>query len=100
MAVRTGSTVNPFLFNAQQFDGASGYYFLRDRYYDQSNGRFLSQDPYSGNNDDPVSLHRYLYTGDEPVDNVDPSGDDGDLPSLTAASTGSMTLTRSHLINA
>ena len=78
MASRTSTqtlpTVNPFLFNAQQFDGASGDYYLRARYYDQSNGRFISQDPYSGNNDDPISLHRYLYASGDPVSRIDPSG--------------------------
>jgi len=74
MTVRTGSTQNLFLFNAQQFDGASGDYFLRARYYDQSNGRFISQDPLQGNNEDPITLHRYLYAGVDPISNVDPSG--------------------------
>ncbi|MGI4790080.1 MAG: RHS repeat-associated core domain-containing protein, partial [Janthinobacterium lividum] len=81
----TGGTVNPFLFNAQQFDTASGNYYLRARYYDQSNGRFVSQDPYDGSDDDPVSLHRYLYAGCNPVDNVDPSGNDfGEIDTLVA----------------
>ncbi len=48
LASHTGSTVNPFLFNAQQFDGASGNYYLRARYYDQSVGRFISQDSFAG----------------------------------------------------
>ncbi len=74
LASHTGSTVNPFLFNAQQFDQASGDYFLRARYYDQTSGRFISQDPYSGSNSDPVSLHRYMYAHDDSVDRVDPSG--------------------------
>ena len=69
-------TVNPFLFNAQQFDGASGDYYLRARYYDQSNGRFVSQDPFGGRDDDPVSLHRYLYANADPIQMVDPSGRD------------------------
>ena len=80
MASRTGTgttpTVNPFLFNAQQFDGASGDYYLRARYYDQSNGRFISQDPFEGRNDDPVSLHRYLYANADPVNYIDPTGKD------------------------
>ena len=80
MAYRTSAaqtpTVNPFLFNAQQFDGASGDYYLRARYYDQSNGRFLGQDANEGNEEDPITLHRYLYAGAEPVDQVDPSGND------------------------
>ena len=75
MVAHTGSTANPFLFNAQQFDGASGDYYLRARYYDQSSGRFISQDPYSGNDYDPISLHRYLYANSSPVNYTDPSGE-------------------------
>jgi len=48
LASHTGSTANPFLFNAQQFDPALGDYYLRARYYDQGNGRFISQDPFGG----------------------------------------------------
>jgi len=78
----TGTTANPFLFNAQQFDQASGDYYLRARYYDQSSGRFISQDPYSGSNDDPITLHRYLYAGGDPVNYADPGGRDFTLSGL------------------
>ena len=71
-----GSTANSFLFQGQQYDAASGTYYLRARYYDQNNGRFLSQDPFGGSNDDPISLHRYLYANDDPANNVDPSGEE------------------------
>jgi RHS repeat-associated protein len=93
LASHTGGTVNPFLFNAQQFDQASGDYYLRARYYDQSNGRFISQDPYSGSDEDPVSLHRYLYASDDPVDRVDPGGQDDTEGETLAASSISSTLT-------
>ena len=76
MAAHTGTTANPFLFNAQQFDGASGNYFLRARYYDQSTGRFISQDPFEGVDNNPISLHRYFYTADDPVNYTDPGGRD------------------------
>ena len=79
LASHTGTTANPFLFNAQQFDQASGVYYLRARYYDQSIGRFISQDPYGGDSQDPVSLHRYLYANVDPLKYVDPSGQDGEL---------------------
>jgi len=72
-------TANPFLFNAQQFDVASGDYYLRARYYDQSSGRFISQDPYEGDNKDTISLHRYLYASDNPVNIVDPDGQSGEI---------------------
>ena len=83
MASHTGTTANPFLFNAQQFDSASGDYYLRARYYDQGNGRFISQDPYAGDNEDPISLHRYLYASSNPVNRVDPSGQDDTLFGLS-----------------
>ena len=74
LASHMGMTANPFLFNAQQFDQASGYYYLRARYYDQSNGSFISQDPYSGSDETPTSLHRYLYASDDSINRVDPRG--------------------------
>ena len=77
--------MNPFLFNAQQFDQASGDYYLRARYYDQSNGRFISQDPFGGNGEDPITLHRYLYAGSDPVNIIDPSGRDGELVGLAVS---------------
>lgn len=35
-----------------------------------------------GSQTDPLSLHRYLYVADNPVNGVDPSGHDGDFGSL------------------
>jgi hypothetical protein len=40
-----------------------------------------------GNNEDPLSLHKYLYTENEPVDHFDPSGHDLE-DVLTAVSIG------------
>ena len=73
LAGGSGTTVNPFRYTGQMLD-ASGKYFLRARYYDPGTGRFLSHDPVMGSNSDPVSLHRYLYAGDDSVNGVDPSG--------------------------
>jgi RHS repeat-associated protein len=86
----SSGALNPFLFNAQQFDSASGDYFLRARYYDPSNGRFLSQDPYNGDNDDPISLHRYLYANDDAVNRVDPGGKESFGEVLTGMAIGAM----------
>ena len=41
---------------------------------DTSAGRFISQDTYQGNINDPVSLHKYLYANANPVAYSDPSG--------------------------
>jgi hypothetical protein len=45
------------------------------RYLDPSTGRFQSMDSYEGNTSDPQSLHKYLYAADNPVNNIDPSGE-------------------------
>lgn len=50
-------------------------YYLRARYYDPLNGRFNQLDPYAGNNQDPQSLHKYLYCHANPVNGIDPSGE-------------------------
>ncbi len=58
----------------EQFDPNLGFYYLRARYMDPSNGRFVSQDSYMGADRDPVSLHKYLYANGNPVMGIDPSG--------------------------
>jgi hypothetical protein len=37
-------------------------------------GRFWSMDEYEGSETDPVSLQKYLYTGADPANGIDPSG--------------------------
>jgi RHS repeat-associated protein len=44
------------------------------RYYDPSVGRWTQQDPVAGSIDDPGSLNRYVYVGDDPVNFTDPAG--------------------------
>ena len=98
---RTGSTANSFLFQGQQYDPATGTYYLRARYYDQNSGRFLSQDPFGGSDEDPISLHRYLYASCNPVNDSDPSGmaDIGEL-SISITSSLYLAATRVTLIHA
>jgi hypothetical protein len=41
---------------------------------DPTTGRFASEDPFEGDPDGPVSLHRYLYANGGPVNSFDPTG--------------------------
>jgi RHS repeat-associated protein len=76
----SGSTANNYLYAGQQFDSDLGLYYNRARYWNTGTGRFLSSDSVDGNNEDPLSLHKYLYAQADPVNHVDPSGHDiGDL---------------------
>jgi RHS repeat-associated protein len=67
-------TQNKFRFTGQALDPASGLYFLRARYYDQTAGRLLTKDPLAGFSRVPVTLNRYTYAANDPVKLVDPSG--------------------------
>ena len=62
------------LYAGEHFDTDSQNYYLRARWYDSLSGRFNRMDPYAGNNQDPQSLHKYLYAHCNPVMNIDPSG--------------------------
>lgn len=70
----TGATVNNYRYCGEQFDETTGLYSLRARYMDTTTGRFISQDSYQGNINDPVSLHKYLYANANPIKYNDPSG--------------------------
>jgi RHS repeat-associated protein len=72
----SGSTPNEMMYRGEQFDSDLGLYYLRARYYNPLTGRFLSRDPLDGLPWDPKTLHKYLYVGSNPVNNVDPSGKD------------------------
>jgi RHS repeat-associated protein len=87
----TGSTPNNYLFAGEQFDPVLGIYYNRARYYDQRQGRFWTMDSNEGDAEAPLSLHKYLYTGNNPINDLDPSGHD-DLGSTVAALDISSTL--------
>ncbi len=70
----TGSTPNNYLFAGEQYDPALGLYYNRARYLNTATGRFWSMDTYEGNDEDPLSLQKYLYGQNNPINLVDPSG--------------------------
>jgi RHS repeat-associated protein len=78
----TGTTLNNYLFTGEQFDPELGFYYNRARYLNTSTGRFWSMDTDEGFDQEPSSLHKYLYAGTDPVNHIDASGHDFDLASL------------------
>ena len=58
------------------WDGALGMYELRARQYRPTTGRFWTMDRFEGRSREPLSLHKYLYASADPVNRVDPSGNE------------------------
>jgi len=64
-------------------DKGTGLNYMQARYYDPNIGRFLSIDPVtfvsSGN---PIYFNRYAYTGNDPINFIDPLGQSRLRPNL------------------
>jgi len=69
-----GTLENPFMFTGQWCDVELNQYSLRARQYEPHIGRFTSRDPIFGRFEEPLTLHKYLYCGNEPINRIDPWG--------------------------
>lgn len=59
---------DPFGYCGEYFDSESGLVYLRNRYYDRSTGRFITEDPAQDR------LNWYSYADNNPIMFVDPIG--------------------------
>lgn len=59
---------NPFRYIGAIYDSSTGLSKMGERYYDPTTGRFTQQDPLGGG---------YQYVGDNPINEIDPSGQFG-----------------------
>jgi len=69
-----GTDVQPYQFAGEPFEPNAGFYYNRARWLDVGTGRFASVDTFSASEEDPRTLHRYLYVSSNPVNNIDPTG--------------------------
>ena len=61
-------------FTGQWRDPETGLLYYGGRYYDPTLGRFISPDPFIQSLSNPQALNRYSYVGNDPVNNIDPTG--------------------------
>lgn len=64
----TDNTYNPFRYCGEYTDSETGLIYLRNRYYDSSIGRFITEDPAKDGE------NWYVYCGNNPVNLIDPLG--------------------------
>ncbi len=70
----TGSSINRHVFTGKEHDPNTGLVYFGARYYDPEVGRFITQDTYLGDENEPPSLNRYLYAYSNPTVFIDPTG--------------------------
>ncbi len=96
---KEGDTQNEFLYTGEQYNANTGLYYLRARYMNPATGTFISMDSYQGSIYDPVTLHKYLYAGANPVTYVDPSGYSFNRQEMDVAMAGEGILTVGQVCN-
>ena len=69
-----GEADNPFRYAGEYWDEATGLQYLRARWYDPSVGRFINEDTFEGQIDNPLSLNLYTYVQNNPLIYIDPTG--------------------------
>ena len=69
------AAINPFRYRGYYLDDETGLYYLNARYYDPEIGRFISPDSIDYLDPESINgLNIYIYCGNNPVMNIDPSG--------------------------
>lgn len=63
-----------FYYSSYFLDQDTRLYLLGPRAYDPTIGRFYSQDPIPGDFDNILTQNEYIYSLNDPVNNIDPTG--------------------------
>ena len=65
---------NVLRYAGEYWDETAGLQYLRARWYDPGMARFIGEDTYEGELNDPLSQNLYSYVTNNPLKYVDPSG--------------------------
>ncbi len=89
---RAGTTSLGPGFQGEYTEPETGFVYLRARWYNPNEGRFMGMDSYEGDPQDPLTLNKYAGFANDPTDKTDPTGNDfGDESiELTAPREGEM----------
>ncbi|MBV7330995.1 hypothetical protein KFU94_22695 [Chloroflexi bacterium TSY] len=81
-----GTDPQPYQFAGEPFSSNVGFYYNRARWLDPNVGRFVGADLFEGSVNIPSTLHKYVYTGNNPINKVDPGGQFSVSAAVTVAS--------------
>ena len=70
--VSTGGNI--FAYTGHVYEKSTGLYYAKARYYDAEIGRFVSEDSYRGELNDPLSQNFYTYCTNSPIVHYDLTG--------------------------
>ncbi|WP_229750432.1 RHS repeat-associated core domain-containing protein [Paenibacillus nasutitermitis] len=74
IAEQKETVAQPFKYSGEMQDASTGLQYLRARWYDPSIGRFIGEDTYKGEINNPLTLNLYTYVGNNPLIRTDPTG--------------------------
>jgi RHS repeat-associated protein len=69
-----GEAYNPYQYTGEAWDAEVELLYLRARYYQPEVGRFITRDPWAGDDQRPGTFNGYVYVSNNPVNLVDPRG--------------------------
>ncbi len=70
------ATPSEFLYDGEQGDSNTNFYNLRARWMNPGIGRFQTMDMEEGDQENPLTPHKYIFCSNNPVDEIDPSGNE------------------------
>src|SRR5690606_36124680 len=69
-----GTSQTDYGFTGEQYSVETQMLYLRARYYNPADARFMSRDTWAGDVNNPLSLNRWNYVNGNPVNYIDPTG--------------------------
>ncbi len=77
LSVEPGTLSNPYGFHSEYRDPTTGLVYLRARWYEPREGRFLCKDEFEGALENPTTLNKYISFNNNPTNMIDPEGYEG-----------------------